>query len=94
LKREKRFGQCGKMLKQKTYKTTPGTSTIYAAELAYRNIHRVMRSSDVYYHFVNEAAEIEALQLIVRYQPSQGGLFFDENLPFEVGEKVNVIYEI
>ena len=82
------------MLKQKTYNTTPGTSTVYAAELAYRTIHRVMRSTDVYYHFVNEGAEIEALQLMVRYQPSVGGLFFDENLPFTTGEKVNVIYEI
>ena len=90
----KRFGQCGKMLKQKTYSPTPGTSRVYDAELAYRTIHRVMRSTDIHYHFVSEAAEIEALQLMVMYQPSVGGLFFDENRPFITGEKVNVIYEI
>lgn len=81
------------MTTQRTYNTTPGLWYINTSDLVYRTIFRVTRGTDVHYITISES-DISITNDNVRYAPSLGGLYFDENIPFENNEKINVIYEI
>jgi len=81
------------MLRQKTYNTTAGLTYINTSDLAYRTVFRVTRGTDVHYITVSEL-DILITGDNVRYAPSVGGLYFDESIPFELNERINVIYEI
>lgn len=85
------------MLKQKTYTTTPGTYEVVKPELAYlKKLHRVMRETDIYYITKTDGVSLATppTGLGCLYTFPYGSILFDSNRPFEVGEKVNVIYEI
>lgn len=80
-------------IKRKTYQCVPGETSIAAPELAYieqlhmvalnGNVHRIITSND----------DLILTGLQVRHSPSFGGLYFNENIPFEAGNSINVVYE-
>lgn len=80
-------------IKRKTYQCAPGTTSLTAPELAYvpvlhmvalnGNVHRIITSDD----------DMVLTGLQVRHSPSFGALFFNELIPFEAGNTINVVYE-
>ena len=81
-------------LNKKTYQCVPGEVSILRPELAYiQALHMVALNGNVYKIYVDEAADILVPYLHVRYSPAFGGLYFNENIPFEAGNSINVVYE-
>lgn len=75
------------------YNTNPGQFSIVDSQLAYTNIDLVSRNG-VVYNVLQPGNEGTIGGLYVAYFPSLGRLNFDSTMPFEIGETINVIFEI
>lgn len=81
-------------LNKKTYQCVPGEVSILRPELAYiEAVHMVALNGNVCKIYIDESVDILVPYLHVRYSPSFGGLYFNENIPFEAGNSINVVYE-
>ena len=84
------MGNVEGMIGRKTIATTPGERGVYDPELVYARIHWISRS-DLHYVVV-PGGRITPGDLEVVYDESVGSLVFATE--FNVGEKINVVYEI
>ena len=80
------------MIVRKTYNCVAGETSITDASLAYVTVHRVAKSDNVYFITVSED-DLTLSDFECRHSKSFGGLYFKEEIPFNNGEKINVVYE-
>jgi len=75
-----------------TYYTTINTNFIYSASLAYTKVLMVAREG-VTYDILVSNNDIAIGNRQVLHQPAYGALFFSGDIPFNLNETVNIVYE-
>lgn len=80
------------MIVRKTYNCVPGATFMISPDLAYVTVHKVALGANDY-NVTQSNDDILITGLNVRHSPAFGGLYFDENIPFESGNTINVVYE-
>jgi len=79
---------------KKKYTGVAGEFTITDSALAFvKKVHMVSLNGNVHQIKINYPFDAVITGLEVGYTPSSGRLNFDENIPFEAGNSINVIYE-
>ena len=79
---------------KKKYTGVPGEWSIIDPDLAFvKKVHMVALNGNVHQIKINYPFDAVITGLEVGYTPSSGRLNFDENIPFESGNSINVIYE-
>lgn len=82
------------MLNKKKYTGVAGEWTITDPALAFiKKVHMVALNGNVHQIKVNYPFDAAITGLEVGYTPSSGMLNFDQNIPFETGNSINVVYE-
>ena len=80
------------MTTRKTYYPLPGGIDILDAALAYVKVLEVDRSG-VVYDIINSNNDVFLNSRQVRYASAFGALVFNDQIPFNENESINVIYE-
>jgi len=80
------------MIVRKTYNCVIGSTFVISPDLAYVRVHKVALGGNDYNVFEDNNDSL-VTGLSVRHAPGLGGLYFDENIPFESGNTINVVYE-
>ena len=79
---------------KKKYTGVPGEWSIIDPDLAFvKKVHMVSLNGNVHQIKTNYPFDAVITGLEVGYTPSSGRLNFDENIPFETGNSINVVYE-
>lgn len=80
------------MTTKKTYYPLSGLVDVNDASIAYVTMLMVARSGMLFDIIVNNN-DIAINTRQVRYAPSFGALFFNDNIPFNQGEDIEIVYK-
>ncbi len=80
-------------IKRKTYSCVPGETSMTAPELAYIPVLHMVALNGKVHRIITSDDDMVLTGLQVRHSPSFGALFFNELIPFEAGNSINVVYE-
>lgn len=81
------------MLSRKTYNCTPGGYFLVSPDLAYIKKLIMVSLNENVYNIIVSNDDLILTGLTVRYSPAFGTLFFNDSIPFESGNTINLIYE-
>ena len=80
------------MIVRKTYNCIEGETTVFGSELAFVTLLRVERADKVMKIIASED-DLALGDLEIRHSKSFGTIYVKEQVPFNNGEKIKVVYE-
>lgn len=81
------------MTLRQTYYPTTGENSVFDSAIAYVKMLFLSREGVVYDILTISSVEIDLTSRQVQYNPSTGIIRFDEDIPFNEGETINIVYD-